>query len=108
MPIRVGANIEIKGLERVLARLNQLQRESAERAAAEIAMRFPIAQLRGEVPKRTGRLRRSLRVVQRGNRITLEGVWYGRVVRWSGGRSVNREFYRLARQALERMGAIRL
>ena len=54
------------------------RRITPEAAAREFASTFPIERLRKAAPYRTGKLSRSLKVVQRGSRVWLLGVWYGR------------------------------
>lgn len=51
------------------------------RALAKVIRQSVIPALRTSVPRRTGRLRRSLRVVQREQHVEIRSVFYGRFIR---------------------------
>ena len=52
------------------------------RFARRFVKSFPLALYRADLPKKTGKLRRSIRLVQRGGTVELRGVGYGKQVRW--------------------------
>ena len=84
-------SITIRGgrkLRRFLERANdpKITAEALARAYAKVIRQVVIPALRVQVPIRTGRLRSSLRVVQRGAYLELRGVFYGRFQRLGPGR----------------------
>ena len=52
--------------------------DSAVDSARKFIEGFPMSDLRAAVPRRTGALANSLRLIQRGPVVTLFGRWYGR------------------------------
>lgn len=79
--------------------------ETRLRLTAEFVRRFPMAQLRAAVPKRTGTLARTLELRTAGTRIELWGVFYAgfepqRLI-------IQAKFRELARQTFRSMGVIR-
>lgn len=75
--------------------------------AAEIARRFarafPLHTMRNAMPVRSGRLRDSLRIRQRGATVELVGAFYGRFVTTRSGLRVEQLWLRLARETLSRL-----
>ena len=70
---------------------------------------FPLASLVSVLPKRTGALRRSMRIVQRGGNVELRGISYGKIVRWRipadnprRNTTIGSVFFRKARQTIRR------
>ena len=75
-------------LRRFIARAEGLTGERLAKITARIIRNYVLPRIRSRVPFRTGRLRRSLRVIQRGSRIELRGAFYAPMVRDSAGKSV--------------------
>ena len=86
-PVRVT----IRGgqrLRRFIQRAEGLTGERLAQITARILRNYVLPRIRSRAPRRTGRLRRSLRIIQRGSRIELRGVFYTPMVRDSTGKSV--------------------
>ena len=65
---------------------------------AEFIKQFPIQALRAASPRRTGKLAESLRLVQRGYVVELQGEFYGVF-----HKQIEAEFLRLASETLRRI-----
>ena len=74
---RLQRHLKIQGDDELKARL-----------FAEVLRRELLPELRRLVPRRTGRLQKSLRIVQRGTEVSLRGVFYGNLVVFQGGKTV--------------------
>lgn len=62
------------------------------RSAAGVIRRRVLPAVRRDSPMRTGKLRGSLNIHQRGERVQLRGVGYAPLVRWRTGRTGGRRF----------------
>lgn len=72
-----GGVVRVQGGDRVRRFVSsELSAQNTNKAARLFVQYFPIARLRNAVPYRTGRLSRSLRLVQRGSSIELRGIFY--------------------------------
>ena len=74
-------------------------RASFARRFAQSARRRLLPELRRRTPVDTGKLRRSLKVVQRGSRVVLQGLGYGRQV---GTPRTAMQVYRVNSRAIAR------
>ena len=84
-----GARITVRGgrkLRRFLSKVEGLTGDKMAAIMARILKRRLVPALRGMVPVRTGKLRSSLKIVQRGANIELRSVFYGRFVPVGPGR----------------------
>ena len=85
----------------------QLRRRFLEEYGKEVE-RVIIPILRPKLPRRTGRLRASLRLERRGNRLILSGVFYANFVRFPGSvrdlflREFNKHKTDMTRRAFDR------
>ena len=82
-----SGRVTIRGgrkLARFLENAAGLTDEVLARAMAKVLKQRMVPALRTLAPNRTGRLRRSLRIVQRGGTIELRAVFYGRFVPFGG------------------------
>ncbi len=85
MPLSASAgrvHVTIRGgrkLQRFIERARDP--EVLGRIVAKVLRRFLIPALKSRVPRRTGKLSRSLKIVQRGPAIELRGIFYGRFLR---------------------------
>ena len=81
---KAGASrVTVRGggkLARFLERAAGLTNERLAKIMATVLRRTMLPALRSIVPSRTGRLKRSLKIVQRGENIELRSVFYGRLV----------------------------
>ena len=81
---RAGASrVTIRGgkkLARFLERAAGLTNERLAKIMATVLRRRLLPALRSLVPSRTGKLKRSLNIVQRGENIELRSVFYGRLI----------------------------
>ena len=83
------ATVRIKGGKRIHRFVT-----NADNPLLAVAAAYPIIRdrvmpaLRAAVPFRSGKLRRSLRLVRQGTTIELLSIWYGNLVRW-GNRKVS-------------------
>jgi len=89
---RPGARVTVRGGRRTQQFIQRAQGLTGEKLAefmAEILRNEFLPVLQGRVPRRTGRLARSLNIRRRGSVIELRGVFYGYLVRdRRDGRSV--------------------
>ena len=76
------------------------------RLAAQFVARFPMDRLKAKIPARTGRLRASLKLRQRGGVVWLTGAFYGPFAQFRTGGTVASHFNELAKETLRTMGAI--
>ena len=76
------------------------------RLAAEFVQRFPMSTLKARIPVRSGRLRSSLKLRQRGGVVWLTGIFYGPFAQFRTGGNVASHFNELALQTLRQMGSI--
>ena len=87
---KAGASrVTIRGgakLARFLERAAGLTSERLAKIMATVLRRTMLPALRTLVPTRTGKLKRSLNIVQRGENIELRSVFYGRLVPIGTGR----------------------
>ena len=89
--------VRTSGGER-LERHLKVQGDNAAKARifAEVLRRELLPELRRLVPIRTGRLRKSLRVFQKGTTVELRGIFYSNLVVFQNGKtvsSVNQDLY---------------
>lgn len=86
---KAGASrVTIRGgrkLARFLERAAGLTDERLAKIMATVLRRTLLPALRTLTPVRTGKLRRSLKIIQRGDTIELRAVFYGRMVRIGPG-----------------------
>lgn len=78
-----SSRVTIRGgrkLARFLERAAGLTNERLAKIMATVLRRTLLPALRTLVPSRTGKLKRSLNIVQRGENIELRSVFYGRLV----------------------------
>ena len=78
-----GSRVTIRGgrkLARFLERAAGLTNERLAAIMAKVLRRTMLPALRQLVPSRTGKLRRSLKIIQRGENIELRSIFYGRLV----------------------------
>lgn len=71
------------------------------RLITESMRRRMLPRLRSQVPERTGRLRQSLRLRQRGRGVELQGTDYAPFVRWRGPSRQTLSVRRTARRILQ-------
>ena len=86
---RPGASVTIRGggrVKRILMRSRGITPEVLARITAEVLRQELLPLLRSRVPRRTGRLARSLVIRHRGGAVELRGTFYAPVVRWNNGR----------------------
>jgi len=75
-----GASVTVRGgrrLERILMRYRGLTAEKLAEFTADVLRQELLPVLKSRVPRRTGRMARSLEIRRRGARVELRGVWYG-------------------------------
>lgn len=80
---RPGVSVQIRGggrTARFVMRAQQLTPERLARIAAEVLREVVLPILKSRVPKRTGRLSRSLNIRHRGGVVELRGDFYGPLV----------------------------
>ena len=82
------------------------QATATSRLAAEFVRQFPMSTLKGRIPVRSGRLKSSLKLRQRGGVVWLTGMFYGPFAQFRTGGSVASHFNELALQTLRQMGSI--
>ena len=78
-----ASRVTIRGgrkLARFIERAAGLTNERLAKIMATVLRRRLLPALRSLVPSRTGRLKRSLKIVQRGENIELRSVFYGRLI----------------------------
>ena len=78
-----ASRVTIRGgrkLARFLERAAGLTNERLAKIMATVLRRRLLPALRSLVPSRTGKLKRSLNIVQRGENIELRSVFYGRLI----------------------------
>ena len=78
-----GANVTITGggkLRRFFAAADRLNDHKIAEIMARILRRILLPELRSQVPRRTGKLQRSLVIIQRGAAGELRGIFYGRFI----------------------------
>ena len=100
-----GGRVTIRGgrkLRRFLSKVEGLTGDKMAAIMAAILKRRLLPALRGMVPHRTGKLRQSLKIVQRGANIELRAIFYGRFVPIGTGRDS------LAETAIDWLDANRL
>ena len=87
---KAGASrVTIRGGKKLARFLEKAAGLTSERLAAIMATvlrRTMLPALRTLVPSRTGRLKRSLKIIQRGENIELRAVFYGRLIPIGSGR----------------------
>ena len=85
-----ASRVTIRGgrkLARFLERAAGLTNERLAAIMATVLRRTMLPALRTLVPVRTGKLKRSLKIIQRGENIELRAVFYGRLVPIGTGRN---------------------
>ena len=83
------ARVSIRGgrkLQRFFESAAGLSDEKLAKIMATILRRTMLPAIKARVSRRTGRLQRSLRIVQRGSSIELRGVFYAQLARMGPGR----------------------
>ena len=81
MPVWFGSDrAAVTGGQKAQSFIRRNQ-DAPEEAARKFVIGFPMSELRAAVPRRTGALARSLKLVQRGPVVILFGRWYGRFFR---------------------------
>ena len=75
-------------LRRILANSRGLTGNVLARIVADVLRRVLLPEVRNRLPRRTGRLARSLIIRQRGDAVELRAVFYGNLVRVPGAGSV--------------------
>ena len=87
---KAGASrVTIRGgrkLARFLERATGLTNERLAAIMATVLRRTLLPALRTLVPSRTGKLKRSLKIIQRGENIELRAIFYGRLIPIGSGR----------------------
>ena len=110
MGVSIGSNIiGIKGGEKLEAYVRRNHRADL---AQRFTRAFSMSAFKNKLPYKTGLLRRTIYLRQRGGNVELRGTEYAKHVKWvagSGGRTgVATVFRRQARKTLRRLEAIRL
>ena len=109
MGLSVGSNVVgIRGGEKFDA---YIRRDHAADLAQRFTRSFSMSAFKRKLPFKTGELRRTIYLRQRGTNVELRGVEYAKHVKWvsgGGGRTgVASTFRREAKRTLRRLGAIR-
>ena len=109
MSLTVGDNIvAVRGGEKVDA---YVRRDHGADLARRFTRSFSMAAFRSRLPFKTGELRRTIFLRQRGSNVELRGREYAPLVKWvtgSGKRTgVASTFRREAKTTLRRLGSIR-
>ena len=83
-----GTGVRYRGVKTV-RRISKRKQVRAASATTKVIRKLILPRLRKAVPKRTGALRRSLKVRRVGRRVELKGNFYSRFVSWrpKGGSS---------------------
>ena len=109
MSISVGSNIiAVRGGEKID---KYVRRDHGADLARRFTRSFSMSAFRSKLPFKTGLLRRTTYLRQRGSNVELRGTEYAKHVKWvtgSGGRTgVASTFRGEARKTLRRLGSIR-